>query len=143
MVDSSMMLPRVQTMLLGMFAGIALVLAAVGLYGVMAFAVSQRTQEIGIRMALGARPGSVLRLVICAGAAADGASVSPSALAGAVLLGRVLSTMLEGLLFQVDPSDLTTLAVVAAVLTVVTLFASVIPARRAMRVDPVDALRSE
>ncbi|HJR58347.1 MAG TPA: ADOP family duplicated permease [Vicinamibacterales bacterium] len=142
MVSTSMMLPRVQTMLLAVFAGIALVLAAVGLYGVMAFGVSQRTQEIGIRMALGARPGSVLRLVI--GEALTLTAIGLAiGLAGAVLLGRALSNLLAGLLFQVAPSDLATLAAVALVLTLVTLFASLIPAKRATRIDPVEALRSE
>ena len=142
MVSTSMMLPRVQTMLLAMFSGVALVLAAVGLYGVMAFAVSQRTQEIGIRLALGARPGSVLRLVIGRAMTLTALGLAIG-LAGAVVLGRVLSQMLEGLLFQVAPSDFATLAVVALVLTLVTLLASLIPAKRAMRIDPVEALRSE
>jgi putative ABC transport system permease protein len=142
MLESSMMLPRVQTMLLGLFAAIALVLATVGLYGVMAFAVSERTQEIGIRMALGARPGSVLRLVIGQALALTLAGLFIG-LGGAMLLGRVLSQALEGLLFDVSPSDLGTLAAVGLVLLVVTLLASLIPARRAMRIDPVEALRSE
>jgi putative ABC transport system permease protein len=142
MVGTSMMLPRVQTILLTAFAGIALVLAAVGLYGVMAYAVSQRTQEIGIRMALGARPGSVLRLVIGQALALTGVGLVIG-LAGAVLLGRALSQMLESLLFQVVPYDLATLAIVPIVLLLVALVATVIPASRAMRIDPIEALRSE
>jgi putative ABC transport system permease protein len=142
MVSSSMVLPRVQTMLLAMFAGIALILAAVGLYGVMAYAVSQRTQEIGIRMALGARPGAVLRLVVghalllTLGGLVVGVG-------GALLLARLLSNILEAVLFQVAPSDLATLAIVALLLTLVALLATVIPALRAMRIDPIEALRSE
>jgi putative ABC transport system permease protein len=142
MLSRSTTLPRVQTMLLATFAGIALVLAAVGLYGVMAYAVSQRTQEIGIRMALGARPGSVLRLVIGQALVLTGVGLCIG-LATAALLARVLSGLLEAVLFQVAPSDLATLSVVPLVLTLVALLATVIPARRAMRIDPIEALRSE
>jgi putative ABC transport system permease protein len=142
MMSSSMALPQVQTMLLAMFAGIALVLAAVGLYGVMAYAVSQRTQEIGIRMALGARPNSVLRLVMGHALALTAAGLSIG-LAGVALLARMLSQLLDALLFQVAPSDLATLAIVPLVLTIVALLATLIPARRAMRIDPIVALRSE
>jgi putative ABC transport system permease protein len=142
MMRNSTALARAQTLLLSVFAGIALVLAAVGLYGVMAYAVSQRTQEIGIRMALGARPASVLRLVIGHALALTLVGLAIG-LAGAVLLGRVLSRLLDTLLFQVAPSDLVTLAVVPLVLTIVALLATAIPARRAMRIDPIEALRSE
>jgi putative ABC transport system permease protein len=142
MLRSSMELPRVQTLLLAMFAGVALVLAAVGLYGVMAFAVSQRTQEIGIRMALGAHPASVLRLVVRQALTLTAAGLVIG-LAAAFVLGRALSKMLEDLLFDVRPSDVVTLAIVAVVLTAVAFIASVIPARRAMRIDPVEALRAE
>jgi putative ABC transport system permease protein len=142
MLASTMDLPRVQTMLLALFAGIALVLATVGLYGVMAFTVSERTQEIGIRMALGAARGSVLRMVIRRALLLTAVGLAIG-LTGTVLLGRALSQMLEGLLFDVRPTDVATLAAVAVGLTVVALLASVIPAARAMRIDPVDALRSE
>ena len=137
-----MMLPRVQTILFAAFAGIALLLAAVGLYGVMAYAASQRTQEIGIRMALGARPSSVLRLVVGQALALTAVGLAIG-LAGALLLGRVLSQMLEALLFQVTPLDLFTLAIVPFVLLLVAIVATVIPATRAMRIDPIEALRSE
>jgi putative ABC transport system permease protein len=142
MMSSSMALPRMQTMLMTMFAGVALVLAAVGLYGVMAYAVSQRTQEIGIRMALGARPGAVLRMVMghALGLTAVGLCIG---LVGVMLLARVLSALLDALLFQVTPSDLLTLTVVPLLLMVVAVLATVIPARRAMRIDPIEALRSE
>jgi putative ABC transport system permease protein len=142
MLASTMDLPRVQTMLLALFAGIALVLATVGLYGVMAFTVSERTQEIGIRMALGAARGSVLRMVIRRALLLTAVGLAIG-LTGTVLLGRALSKMLEGLLFDVRPTDVATLAAVAVGLTAVALLASVIPAARAMRIDPVDALRSE
>jgi putative ABC transport system permease protein len=142
MLETSMMLPRVQTILIGMFAAIALLLATVGLYGVMAFAVSERTQEIGLRMALGANSGSVLRLVVGQALVLTLAGLAIG-LGGAVVLSRVLAKTLEGLLFKVSPSDVATLAGVAVLLSVVTLLASMIPARRAMRIDPVEALRSE
>ena len=142
MLGSAMELPRVQTILLTAFAAIALVLAAVGLYGVMTYAVSQRTQEIGIRMALGARPRSLLRLVVGRALALTAVGLCLG-LAGAVLLARVLSGMLETLLFRVTASDLATLAAVSLVLTLVALLATIVPARRAMRIDPIEALRTE
>jgi putative ABC transport system permease protein len=141
MVADSTALSRVQTLLLGVFAGIALLLAAVGLYGVMAYSVSQRTQEIGIRMALGAHRGSVLMMVLRQALVLTGA-VLVIGLAGAIALGRVLSSTLEPLLFQVQPSDVVTLATVPVVLIVVALVAALIPARRATQVDPIQALRT-
>ena len=141
MVANSTALPRIQSILLGVFAGIALVLAAVGLYGVMAYSVSQRTQEIGIRMALGAHRQSVLGMVLRQAFLLTFAGLVVG-LAGAILLGRVLSTTLEPLLFQVEPVDVTTLVTVPLVLVVVALFAAWIPARRATQVDPIRALRS-
>jgi putative ABC transport system permease protein len=141
MVADSTALSRVQTLLLGVFAGIALLLAAVGLYGVMAYSVSQRTQEIGIRMALGAHRGSVLMMVLRQALLLTGAGLVIG-LAGAIALGRVLSSTLEPLLFQVEPSDVVTLATVPVVLVVVALVAALIPARRATQVDPIQALRT-
>ncbi|MEO5800369.1 MAG: ABC transporter permease [Gemmatimonadales bacterium] len=122
--------------LLALFAVMALSLAVMGIYGVMAFGVQQRTREIGIRMALGAEPGSVLRLVIGEGAflAGVGALIGVGA---ALLLTRVM----RSLLFDVAPSDPTTYLVIVALLGAAALFASWIPARRASRVDPVEALR--
>jgi putative ABC transport system permease protein len=141
MVADSTALSRVQTLLLGVFAGIALLLAAVGLYGVMAYSVSQRTQEIGIRMALGAHRGSVLMMVLRQALVLTGAGLILG-LAGAVALGRVLSSTLEPLLFQVQPADVVTLVTVPVVLVVVALVAALIPARRATQVDPIQALRT-
>jgi putative ABC transport system permease protein len=122
--------------LLALFAAVALALALMGIYGVMAFAVQQRTREIGIRMALGAEPGSVLRLVIGEGAtlAAVGAIIG---VAAALLLTRVM----RSLLFEVVPSDPVTYLAIVAVLAGAALLASWLPARRASRVDPVEALR--
>ncbi len=125
-------------LLLGIFAGVALLLAAVGIYGVMAYSVEQRTAEIGIRMALGARQGQMLGLILRHGLllAAIGVAVGLGAAYG---LTRFLTT----LLFGVTASDPLTFAVVAAALATVALLACLIPARRAARVDPIIALRCD
>ncbi|HUO29136.1 MAG TPA: ABC transporter permease [Bryobacteraceae bacterium] len=129
---------RMNLVLFGLFAGVALALAAVGLYGVVAFAAGQRTREFGIRMALGARPADVTRLVLGQGIAL--------ALAG-VVLGMAaalwLTRLLTKLLFGVEPADPLTLATVALILTLVAITACWIPARRATRIDPTEALRIE
>ena len=125
-------------LLLGGFAGTALLLAAIGLYGVIAFAVSQRTREIGIRMALGASRRSVLRLVLGSGMKLVGIGI---AVGGAAALG--LTRLLGRMLYDVEPTDPATFASVALLLLLVSLFASLLPARRAARVDPIVALRSE
>jgi ABC-type antimicrobial peptide transport system permease subunit len=125
-------------MLLTAFGGLALLLAAVGVYGVISYGVSQRTQEIGIRVALGAGHRNVLRLVVGHAAALTGAGL---------LLGLVgalgLSRLIGGLLFQVSPTDPPTLATGTVLLAAVALLAAVLPARRAARVDPAVALRAE
>ncbi|HEU4713073.1 MAG TPA: ABC transporter permease [Pyrinomonadaceae bacterium] len=126
------------SVMLGIFAGIALLLASIGIYGVMAFAVTQRTQEIGIRMALGARALDVLKLVISHGMklALLGIVIG---LAGAWGLTRFMS----GLLVGVQPTDLLTFAIVSACLFIAALLACYLPARRATKVDPLVALRYE
>ena len=129
--------PRAISALLGVFALVALGLAAVGVYGVMAYSVRERTQEIGVRMALGATAGSVFRMVI--GQALRLVSVGVIlGLAAAALLTRLL----ERLLFEVEALDPWTFAVTALVLLVVATLASYLPARRSMRLAPVDALRT-
>jgi putative ABC transport system permease protein len=130
--------PRVYTALLAVFASLALVLATVGLYGVVAYSVAQRTHEIGIRMALGAGPGDVVRMVLRHGAAYAIAG-TVIGLAGAMAFMRLLTTVMPA----AQPGDLATLAAVSALLLGVALAASYIPARRGSLVDPVVALRSE
>ena len=129
---------RVVAILLGIFAAVALTLAAVGLYGVISYSASQRTHEIGIRMALGASRSEVLRLVMLDGLRLTALGLA-FGLAGALVLARLMSSLLYG----VAPRDPATLAGVAILLAAVALLASYIPARRAMRVDPMTALRYE
>jgi putative ABC transport system permease protein len=137
-VAESVAQQRLTMLLLSVFAGAALLLAAVGVYGVIAYTVTQRTQEIGIRMALGARRADVVRMVLEQAAFLAGAGIAIGA-AGAFVLTRFMT----GLLFEVDAADPLTFSVVAAVLASIALLASYIPGLRATRVDPVIALRAE
>jgi putative ABC transport system permease protein len=125
-------------MLLTVFGAIALILAAIGVYGVISYGVAQRTQEIGIRMALGARHTDVLAMVVRHGAVLAGIGLAVG-LGGALALSRLLSS----LLFQVSPTDPPTFASGTVVLTAVALLAAALPARRAARTDPMVALRNE
>ena len=137
-VSDSIAQPRLNMLLMGLFGTLALVLAAVGIYGLLSYAVTQRTQEIGIRMALGARVTDVLNLVFKQGMTL-------------VLIGEViglagafaLTRLIRGLLFGVTPTDFTTFIAVAGMLAGVSLVATLIPARRAAKVDPLVALRYE
>jgi len=129
---------RFQAVLLGLLAGLALLLAAIGVYGVLAYLVTQRTREIGLRLALGARPGSVLRLVVGHSFRLSAIGVALGA-AAALLLGPAIESQLYG----VRPRDAATLATVSAALLAVALLAAYLPARRATRVDPLVALRVE
>src|SRR5262249_8781395 len=130
--------PRLNAGLLSIFAGLALVIAALGVYGVLAHAVGQRTGEIGVRMALGAGPGNVIGQVLRAGfsLATRGLLIG---LLGALAAGPVL----EGLVFGVTVRDAATYVIVALALALISAVACAIPARRAARVDPVVALRGE
>jgi predicted permease len=129
---------RFSMALLAGFAGIALLLAAIGIYGVLAFAVAQRTREIGVRMALGAREADVLGMVV-----REGLTVTAAGLAVGIVGALALTRVLAALLYATSTSDPMTFAVVAVALGAVATVASWLPARRAARVDPVVALRDE
>jgi len=137
-VSSAVAAPRFNSILLGGFAALALVLAAVGIFGVISYSVAQRTQEIGIRRALGADNSRVMRLVLAQGMGLTGIGIAVG-LAGAFGVTRLLAS----LLFGVTPTDGFTFAGVAAVLSAVALIACYLPARRASKVDPMIALRHE
>jgi putative ABC transport system permease protein len=138
LVSGSLVEPRFQTMLLALFAGLALALAAIGIYGVISYSVRARSSEIGIRVALGARPADVLRMVLGEGALLIVLGVAVGA-AGALATAQLLSRFLYG----VSATDPLTLVAVALTLGAVGLLACLAPARRATRLDPMSVLRSE
>jgi putative ABC transport system permease protein len=130
--------PRFRAMLLGLFAALALVLGAIGLYSVMAYSVTQRTNEIGIRMALGANSGDVMKMII-----REGSSIVVLGLAVGLAGAFGLTRLLASLLFGVGVSDPLTFAGVSILLAIVAMLACYLPARRATKVDPMIALRAE
>jgi putative ABC transport system permease protein len=137
-VAASVSQPRFRTVLLAILAGIALLIAAVGIYGVMAFAVGQRTREIGTRIALGSTPGRIFQLVI-----GNGLRLTVLGVAIGLAAGIGFARLLSSFLFQVGLMEPLTLIAVSALLISVAVIACYIPARRATRVDPTVALRSE
>jgi putative ABC transport system permease protein len=138
LIDRSMGSRRFNLYLLGAFAGLALVLAAIGLFGVMAYLVAQRTREIGVRLALGATRGDVFRLIL-----GRGITLATIGAAGGVIVALWLTRAMETLLFSVSRTDPITFVAVPAALIVVAVLACYLPARRAMKVDPVVTLRGD
>jgi putative ABC transport system permease protein len=130
--------PRLNAVLLGVFAAVAMLIAAIGIYGVLAYSVNQRTREIGLRMALGAPRAQVLRLIV-----REGMTVGAIGIAVGVVGALVLSRVLASLVFDVPVRDPLTYLAVASMLTLVALAACAIPARKASRVDPMVALRCD
>jgi ABC-type antimicrobial peptide transport system permease subunit len=137
-VSTAYFLPRLAATLFGTFGFIGLVLAATGLYGVMSYAVSRRTREIGIRMALGAKPGTVERLIL-----RQGLVLTLIAIALGWPAAWMLAKMASSFLYGIQPHDAFTFAFVPPFLAVIALTACYIPARRAASVDPMQALRTE
>lgn len=137
-VQGSVTTPRFAFVLVGLFAGLAVLLAAIGIYGVIAYSVSQRTPEFGLRMAMGAQRSDVLRLVLM-----QAAALVVSGTVVGLLLALMLGHVLKSLIYQVSPTDPLTLAAVGAIVLAVAFCACSIPARRATRVDPMIALRAE
>ena len=138
LVAESVAEPRYRAVLLGAFGVLALVLASAGIYGVMSYAVNQRRRETGVRLALGATGGDVMRLVI-----RDGMRLALVGIAGGIVLALLTTRVLSTILFEVSPLDPATFVSMGAFLTLVGLLACVIPARRASRTDPVTAMRAD
>ena len=142
MVDESVSQPRLYATLIGIFAGVALALAAVGIYGVLNYSVNQRRQEIGIRMALGAQASDILKMIVGHGMLLTALGLAIGLLAS-LLLAFFLTKLIEGFLFGVSATDLTIFIGIPLLLALVSLFSCYIPARRATKVDPMIALRAE
>jgi ABC-type antimicrobial peptide transport system permease subunit len=141
-LEQHMQLPlfpaRAAGLLLGLFGALALTLAVVGLYGVMSYSVSQRTREIGVRMALGARGADVMRLIL-----GQGVRLTLTGIAIGVVCSLALTWVLRSVLYGISSTDPISFLAVGVALTMVALAASYVPARWATRVDPMQALRSE
>jgi putative ABC transport system permease protein len=136
LLSDSLLQQRFLTLLLAIFAALALLLAAVGIYGVVSYGVSRRTQEIGIRLTLGAQPGDVSRMIV-----REGLFLALAGTAIGLAIAFVNSRWIESFFFEVKPSDPPTYIVVSVLLLATALAACLIPARRASRVDPMVALR--
>jgi ABC-type antimicrobial peptide transport system permease subunit len=138
MIVSAQANRRFTTLLLGVFAAVALILAAIGVYGVIAYSTAQRTQEIGIRMALGATREDVIRMVV-----SEGLKIGVYGMIVGVAAAFVLTRLMAGLLFEVGERDPFTFLSLPVLLIALAVVASWIPARRAVRIDPIVALRAE
>jgi putative ABC transport system permease protein len=138
LISASLAQRRFAAQLIGLFGALALLLSGIGIYGVMAWSVSQRTREIGIRLALGANTRSILRWIL-----GQGMRLTLVGVAVGLLGAFAMTRLLRGLLFDVAPTDPLTYVCLAALLAVVALLACYIPARRATKVDPMVALRTE
>jgi putative ABC transport system permease protein len=137
-ISDSVAGPRFRAYLIGSFAVLALLLAAIGIYGVVSYSVAQRTSEIGIRAAMGATPANILWMV-----ARQGLRLTMLGLAAGIAIALALTHLISTLLFGISATDIGTFAAVSALLSTVALLACLIPARRGMQVDPIVALRSE
>jgi predicted lysophospholipase L1 biosynthesis ABC-type transport system permease subunit len=137
-IEQNLWAPRMGAALLSIFGGLAFLLAMIGIYGVMAYSVAQRTQEIGFRIAVGAQPGDVLWLVM-----RQGMGLAMMGAAAGVVIAVLLGRLIAQLLFGIHPYDPVTLVAVVLALGAVALLACYLPARRATRVDPLTALRTE
>ena len=137
-VASTVAQPRFNALLVGLFSAVALLLAVAGIFGVMSYSVTQRTQEIGIRLALGAQRSHVLRLIV-----GQGMKLVAFGVAAGLFLTFGLNRLLSGLLYGISATDLSTLFLVSVVLAMVAFLACWLPARRASAIDPITALRQE
>jgi putative ABC transport system permease protein len=134
----SIAMPRLTTLSMGIFAGVALFLAALGVYGVVAYSVSQRLQEFGIRMALGARPGEIVSMVV-----RQNLLLVSTGLALGLLVAVPTTRAMRGLLYQVGPNDPATFVSIGALLAVVACLAAYLPAKLGTRLDPITTLRAD
>jgi putative ABC transport system permease protein len=138
LISKSLAQPRFNTFLVELFAALAFILTAIGIYGVISYDVTQRTGEIGIRMALGAQARDILKLILL-----QGAVLTLGGLVLGIIGAFALTRLLTGLLFEVKPNDAATYVIVSILLAVVAMAACLIPSRRATKVDPLVALRYE
>lgn len=136
LIDSSRAQPRFTALLIGVFSATALILAVIGVYGVLSYSVAQRTQEFGIRLALGAHRRDILRMVL-----RQGMSLALSGIASGLVAALILTRLLKSALYETGAHDLTTFVAAPLIFLAVAMLASYLPARRAMALDPLEAFR--